>query len=81
MKPPPSITLSLRSAAGNDNHHLWNNHGTWWCHFTLHSSAGYKQRVRRSLKTANLATARRRRDALLARLGASLSASTERRFA
>jgi hypothetical protein len=24
----PSIQLSVRRPAGNDNHHLWNNHGT-----------------------------------------------------
>jgi hypothetical protein len=81
MTLPPTIKLSLRSAAGNDNHHLWNNNGTWWCHLTLHSSSGTKQRVRRSLKTGDLATARRRRDQLLARLGATLAASVERRAA
>jgi len=71
MNTPPPITLSLRSAQGNPNHHLWNNHGTWWCHFTLHSSTGIKQRLRRSLKTGDLATACRKRVALLARLHAN----------
>lgn len=25
-----------RNGADNANHHLWDNHGTFWCHFTLH---------------------------------------------
>ncbi len=81
MNPPTSIRLSLRVVPGNDNHHLWNNHGTWWCHLTLHAGNGTKQRVRRSLKTADLATARRRRDVLFARLRTVAEASTERRAA
>lgn len=81
MTPSPSFILSLRSASGNNNHHLWNNNGTWWCHLTLHASNGTKQRVRRSLKTRDLATARHHRDLLLVRLGASLAFSAERRAA
>jgi hypothetical protein len=23
---------SIRVLAHNPDHHLWNNHGTWWCH-------------------------------------------------
>lgn len=61
--------LSLRLTAGNPNHHLWNNNGTWWCHFTLHLPDFTKQRIRRSLRTTDLDTARTRRDALLVRLG------------
>lgn len=81
MNLPPSFSLSLRSASGNTNHHLWNNNGTWWCHLTLHASNGTKQRVRRSLKTRDLATARHHRDVLLTRLGAIPAASAERRAA
>lgn len=80
MNPPASIRLSLRTAPGNDNHHLWNNHGTWWCHLTLHADNGTKQRVRRSLRTADPATARRRRDALFARLHSIAATTTERRL-
>lgn len=69
MKPPIApIQLSLRTPADNPNHHLWNNHGTWWCHFTLHLSNGTSCRVRRSLRTDCPTKARTRRDSLLDRL-------------
>lgn len=54
---------------GNPDHHLWNNRGTWWCHFTLHRSDYTAERVRVSLKTRDVAEARRRRDVVLGRLG------------
>ena len=28
--------LSLRVNDANENHHLWNNNGTWWVHYTVH---------------------------------------------
>lgn len=56
---------SLRFPGSNPNHHLWNNHGTWWCHFTEHRSDFTKRRVRINLKTGDLHDARRRRDSLL----------------
>jgi hypothetical protein len=62
-------TLSLRFLPGNANHHLWNNNGTWFMHYTVHPDALTKQRVRASLGTKSLAEARRRRDALLNGLG------------
>lgn len=70
MIPAPrhSIRLSLRTTALNADHHLWNNNGTYWCHFTLHGPRGTKQRVRRSLRTTDLAIARQRRDTLISRL-------------
>ncbi len=68
--PCHNIRLSLRTTALNADHHLWNNNGTYWCHFTLHGPRGTKQRIRRSLRTADLASARQRRDALLSRLNA-----------
>jgi hypothetical protein len=68
--PRNNIRLSLRTTALNTDHHLWNNNGTYWCHFTLHGPRGTKQRIRRSLRTADLASARQRRDALLSRLNA-----------
>ncbi len=55
---------SLRIDADNQTHHLWNNNGVWWVHFTLHFDHR-KRRVRRSLKTRSLAEAIERRDALL----------------
>ncbi|MDF1823275.1 MAG: hypothetical protein P1U68_01460 [Verrucomicrobiales bacterium] len=49
----------------NPNHHLWNNRGTWWCHFTVHREDYTSERIRVSLKTREVETARQRRDQLL----------------
>lgn len=49
----------------NADHHLWNNHGTWWCHYTVHLPDYTKQRIRRSLHTADRRVARFLRDSLL----------------
>ena len=59
------IPLSLRVNPENPNHHLWNNNGTWWCHYTVHPTPVTKQRVRVSLETKDKFQARWRRDALL----------------
>jgi hypothetical protein len=59
----------VRIQTGNANHHLWNNHGTWWCHLTLHLPDFTKRRLRLSLDTHDLNAARRLRDALLALYG------------
>jgi hypothetical protein len=58
--------ISLRINQANPDHHLWNNNGTWWIHLTLHLPDFTKRRLRRSLSTSDLATARRQRDHLLA---------------
>ena len=58
-------TLAVRVRPGNRNHHLFNNHGTWWCHYTLHRPDFTKERVRESLGTRDLDRARHRRDARL----------------
>jgi len=71
MKAP--VRVSARCPIGNANHHLWNNHGTWWCHFTLHQPDLTKRRLRRSLGTPCLAEARQIRDFLLAVLPAAPS--------
>jgi len=47
------------------NHHLWNNNGTYWCHYTVHEADYTKRRVRISLHTKDQEEARARRDALL----------------
>lgn len=65
--PRPPAALSIRIDAANPDHHLWNNHGTWWCHYTLHRGER-KQRCRVSLETRVLEEARARRDALFAAL-------------
>lgn len=62
---PTRYSLAIRQVAGNENHHLWNNNGTWWCHFSLKSDQGKGIRVRKSLRTGNLAQARAKRDQLL----------------
>lgn len=54
--------LSLRTPGNNPNHHLWNNNGTWYLHYTVHPTPYTKERVRRSLGTKCLETARQLRD-------------------
>lgn len=60
--------LSLRIDPDNPDHHLYNNNGTWWVHYTVYPTRATAERIRRSLGTRDLATARRRRDELLAAL-------------
>ena len=63
------ITLaSLRISEANPNHHLWNNNGTWFLHYTVHPTPFTKERIRRSLGTKDLKVARERRDAFFAHL-------------
>jgi hypothetical protein len=49
----------------NPRHHLWNNNGTWWIHYTLHFADYTAQRIRRSLRTSELEEAIRRRDEII----------------
>ncbi len=58
----------IRVRPENPNHHLWNNHGTWFLHYTIHPTAFTKERIRRSLGTKDLAVARDRRDAFFTNL-------------
>ena len=64
-------TLSVRVNRKNPDHHLWNNHGTWWLHYTLHLADFTKRRVRKSLGTHDVDEARARRDEMLANLADS----------
>lgn len=57
--------FSVRVNQDNPNHHLWNNHGTWWFHATVHRHGHRKERVRLSLKTKNRQEARHQRDRVL----------------
>lgn len=57
---------SVRVRPSNENHHLWNNNGTWYLHYTVHPTPLTKSRIRHSLGTKDLETARRRRDQILA---------------
>ena len=58
----------IRVRAENENHHLWNNHGTWFLHYTVHPTPFTKERIRRSLGTKELTVARERRDSFFAHL-------------
>lgn len=60
-----SRSLATRVNPANPDHHLWNNNGTWFVHYTIHPTPFTKQRVRASLKTKCLRQARLRRDQLL----------------
>ena len=57
--------LALRVNDDNPNHHLWNNRGVWWCHLTVHKNDATSERLRFSLKTRDLDSARERRDRIL----------------
>jgi hypothetical protein len=58
-------SLAIRFSPANPDHHLWNNNGTWFVHYTIHPTPLTKQRIRASLGTKDLAEARSRRDGLL----------------
>ena len=58
----------LRIRVENPTHHLWNNHGTWFLHYTVHPTPFTKERIRCSLRTKDLETARRQRDDFLSGL-------------
>jgi len=49
----------------NPNHNIWNNNGTYWCHYTVHEDGYTKKRVRVSLGTKDIAIARALRDFLM----------------
>ena len=66
--PTTTTANAVRINPDNANHHLWNNHGTWFLHYTVHPTPFTKERVRRSLQTRDLTTARERRDAFFAHL-------------
>ena len=66
MNQPTSPVISRRQKTARPNHHLWNNHGTWWFHGTLHLPDSTAERVRVNLRTHDLGTARLRRDNILA---------------
>jgi hypothetical protein len=67
MTNPPELS-GIRIAADNPNHHLWNNHGTWFLHYTVHPTQFTKERIRRSLGTKDLGIARARRDAFFSHI-------------
>jgi len=66
----------LRVDAENPNHHLWDNHGTWFLHYTIHPTPFTKERIRRSLGTKDVRIARERRDNFFATLASNSSVKT-----
>jgi len=67
---------SLRVDAENPNHHLWDNHGTWFLHYTIHPTPLTKERIRRSLGTKDVRVARERRDNFFAMLANNAATKT-----
>lgn len=65
MKVQPYPVLSLRTDKNNPNHHLWNNNGTWYLHYTVLTSPVTAERIRCSLRTKDIFQARLKRDQLL----------------
>ena len=63
------------------DHHLWKNGRLYWVAFTVHLPGWRKERVRRSLGTTDLEEARRRRDALFAKLEEEREVRLSLRFA
>ena len=58
----------IRVRTENENHHLWNNHVTWFLHYTIHPTPFTNERIRRSLGTKDVLIARERRDAFFTQL-------------
>lgn len=69
--------LAIRIRDENSDHHLWNNNGTWFMHYTVHNPDFTKARIRCSLHTKSLPDARRLRDDLIATLAGSRQAPRE----
>jgi hypothetical protein len=72
MSPPTPIIgrLALRVPRGKPAHHLWNNNGTWWVHYSICHPEGGTRRYRESLKTPDFETACRKRDRIFAAIEA-----------
>ncbi len=63
-----SADVSIRIDPSNPDHHLYNNNGVWWVHYTRYPTTHTARRERRSLETSDLLRARKRRDLLFATL-------------
>jgi len=59
--------LAVRINDANEQHHLWNNNGTWFIHYTVCPTPLTARRVRYSLKTKSLVEAILKRDRILGR--------------
>lgn len=63
---PQHTKIALRINDDNQNHHLWNNRGVWWCHVTVHKPDATAERLRFSLRTRDIEKARTLRDRIFA---------------
>ena len=63
-----NTTIVMKINDDNENHHLWNNRGMWWCHVTVHKSDSTSERMRFSLKTKDVEKARERRDRIFLKI-------------
>jgi len=70
---PDTIEISRRQKTDDPDHHLWNNHGTWWLHCTVHLPDFTKWRLRKNLRTTDVQTARQLRDQFLMENPANLA--------
>ena len=68
-----AASLSVRTDRHNPDHHLWNNNGTWFIHYTVAEPGCTGIRYRESLGTHDVREARRLRDAIFARLKGGVS--------
>ena len=62
MSHPLCCTGPVKNKNPNPNHNIWNNNGTYWCHYTVHGDDYTKKRVRVSLGTKDVEIARAVRD-------------------
>lgn len=60
------IELAIRIDPENSDHHIYNNNGTFWIHYTVYPTPNTAERVRKSLKTKDIKVARRRRNEIFA---------------
>ena len=63
--------LSIRVDGSNPRHHIWNNHGVWWIHYTVLVGGVRQRRMRYSLGTRDEQEAARLRDRIFQGSGVS----------
>ena len=61
--------IPCRGTEDNPNHHIWLNNGCWALSIIVCPTPCTKERIRVTLRTKCVITARKRRDMVLARLG------------
>lgn len=65
MSHPLRSNGGVKNKHHNPDHNIWNNNGTYWCHYTVHNDDYTKERVRVSLGTNDIEIARALRDFLM----------------